>query len=230
MLQTGWGIYLRRSRRIRRKRIPRRASVAFRPKTRSGEKTYEFSVPIIAGHSSLGSPEDIVRARREDEERSSFYAERRFVNDNSTTSMSEQDERVPLTSLPPQQLVEIKNGLEGEIQSYGSSISQLQQALSRYMQSKAAIKHLGEAKENDKLMLPLTSSMYVRGRVEDPSRVLIDVGTGFFVKMSTKEGSDVVERKIQYISANVDAMRQELAKKRDMLQQVMDAFRQLQAR
>jgi hypothetical protein len=33
------------------------------------------------------------------------------------------------------------------------------------------------------IMLPLTSSLYVSGEVEDVEKVLVDVGTGYFVEV-----------------------------------------------
>ena len=31
-------------------------------------------------------------------------------------------------------------------------------------------------------MVPLTNSLYVRGKLADPDRVIVDVGTGFYVE------------------------------------------------
>lgn len=32
------------------------------------------------------------------------------------------------------------------------------------------------------VLVPLTNSLYVRGELSDPTRVIVDVGTGFYVE------------------------------------------------
>lgn len=32
------------------------------------------------------------------------------------------------------------------------------------------------------VLVPLTNSLYVRGKLSDPSNVLVDVGTGFYIE------------------------------------------------
>lgn len=34
----------------------------------------------------------------------------------------------------------------------------------------------------DEILVPLTSSLYVKGRLADREKVLVDVGTGFYVE------------------------------------------------
>lgn len=34
----------------------------------------------------------------------------------------------------------------------------------------------------DEILVPLTSSLYVKGRLTDREKVLVDVGTGFYVE------------------------------------------------
>lgn len=39
------------------------------------------------------------------------------------------------------------------------------------------------AKKNDRdILVPLTNSLYVRGKLTNPDRVIVDVGTGFYVE------------------------------------------------
>ena len=40
----------------------------------------------------------------------------------------------------------------------------------------------GDSEKKDQILVPLTSSLYVKGKLEDREKVLVDVGTGFFVE------------------------------------------------
>lgn len=45
------------------------------------------------------------------------------------------------------------------------------------------VARLGAFDETDKkILIPLTSSLYIPGRIKDTENVLVDVGTGYFVE------------------------------------------------
>ena len=46
-------------------------------------------------------------------------------------------------------------------------------------------------------MVPLTSSLYVPGVMEDNSNVLVEAGASYFIDMDTKEASAYTERKFK---------------------------------
>lgn len=41
----------------------------------------------------------------------------------------------------------------------------------------------------DEILVPLTSSLYVKGRLTDREKVLVDVGTGFYVEKVCGSGA-----------------------------------------
>lgn len=43
-------------------------------------------------------------------------------------------------------------------------------------------KEKAKGSSGDEILVPLTSSLYVRGRMASRERVLVDVGTGFYVE------------------------------------------------
>jgi prefoldin alpha subunit len=47
------------------------------------------------------------------------------------------------------------------------------------------------------LLVPLTSSLYVPGKLTDHEHVLVDVGTGFFVEKDIPGATDFYERKVK---------------------------------
>ncbi len=44
-------------------------------------------------------------------------------------------------------------------------------------------------------MVPLTSSLYVPGRMDDHNHVLIEVGAGYFIEKDTKQALEYCDRK-----------------------------------
>ena len=64
-----------------------------------------------------------------------------------------------------------------------SSQRQLQDAQQRFLGNIASLYTLGQAEEGQELLLPVTSTVFVGGRVACPERITIDIGTGYYAEM-----------------------------------------------
>ena len=51
-------------------------------------------------------------------------------------------------------------------------------------------------------MVPLTASLYCPGKIRDVNKVLIELGTGFFVERTAKEAATFLDRRIRLVDAN----------------------------
>ena len=49
-------------------------------------------------------------------------------------------------------------------------------------------------------MVPLTSSLYVPGIMEDNDKVLVEVGAGYFIEQSTDRAKDYCDRKVKMLN------------------------------
>ncbi|KAJ0069123.1 hypothetical protein NL108_018149, partial [Boleophthalmus pectinirostris] len=63
-----------------------------------------------------------------------------------------------------------------------SSIGQLKVVQTKFVEAKDSLNVLNQNNKGKELLVPLTSSMYVPGRLNDVEHVLIDVGTGYYVE------------------------------------------------
>ncbi|GFH14274.1 uncharacterized protein HaLaN_10299, partial [Haematococcus lacustris] len=70
------------------------------------------------------------------------------------------------------------------------------------------------------LLLPLTQSVYVSGEVASVEEVLVDVGTGYFVEMTTSAGQEFCERKASKLRASIKEIQEVLRQKQNQLLQV----------
>lgn len=46
------------------------------------------------------------------------------------------------------------------------------------------------------MLVPLTQSLYVPGRIKEPSKVMVDIGTGYYVEKSLPKAKEFMERKV----------------------------------
>ena len=62
------------------------------------------------------------------------------------------------------------------------SYSQLKLARSKYTGSQEALKEMKSENDNKPLLIPLTNSLYHTARLTQVDKVVVDIGTGYFVE------------------------------------------------
>ena len=54
------------------------------------------------------------------------------------------------------------------------------------------------------VLVPLTGSMYVPGKLSNPDKVVVDIGTGYYVEKNSKDAQDYFNRKGKYVTENME--------------------------
>lgn len=106
-----------------------------------------------------------------------------------------------IDSLTLQQLQAVRDQLNEEIQRLTTSFTQLRQAGSKYRASRAALEGIRDSRE---MLVPLTSALYVPGRLVAGTKVLVEVGTGYYVEKDTQQAQQFCERKVLMLRENMD--------------------------
>jgi prefoldin alpha subunit len=113
-----------------------------------------------------------------------------------------------LDSYSIEQLSQLKQQEESKLNQVTQHYSQLKQAQIRFMSSKDTLGELKDDKsvEGKEVMVPLTQSLYVSGKIRDPHKVIIELGTGFYVQQSISKSQNFLDRKIALIGKNADSI------------------------
>ncbi|OAK98672.1 Prefoldin alpha subunit [Phaeosphaeriaceae sp. SRC1lsM3a] len=115
-------------------------------------------------------------------------------------AQQQQGGQIDLAQLPIPQLRDLKSQLDAELTHLSTSFQSLRTAQSKF---RDCIKSLTTAfpestpTSSPPLLVPLTSSLYVPGKLTDHEHVLVDVGTGFFVEKGIADAKDFYERKVK---------------------------------
>jgi prefoldin alpha subunit len=97
-----------------------------------------------------------------------------------------------VTQLPVPQLQELKTQLDRELEHLTTSFQSLRTAQAKFRDCLASIATgLSSSTAEKTLLVPLTSSLYVPGKLTDHEHVLVDVGTGFFVEKDIPGAKDL---------------------------------------
>lgn len=84
--------------------------------------------------------------------------------------------------------------LEEEVNQLQGLVNVLTVAAERFQESKNCLKEFS-SKAHD-IQVPLTSLVYVPGKIANPGKVLVAIGTGYFVEMTTDKAHEYYERKL----------------------------------
>ncbi|KAK3858078.1 hypothetical protein Pcinc_035700, partial [Petrolisthes cinctipes] len=72
------------------------------------------------------------------------------------------------------------------------------------------------------LLVPLTSCMYVPGSIADAEKLLIDVGTGYYVERDVNGAKDYFKRKVKFVTEQMEKIQKIASEKSKLREVVMD--------
>lgn len=56
------------------------------------------------------------------------------------------------------------------------------------------------------MLVPLTSSLFIPGRMQDAGNVMVDIGTGYYLEKNLDEARDYLEKKMTGVTQNTDSL------------------------
>lgn len=63
--------------------------------------------------------------------------------------------------------------------------------------------------------MPLSSTLYVPGKLSDPDRVIVDVGTGYYVKKTRQEATKHYQAKADFVRGNLEKLQETIERKQE---------------
>ncbi|KAL4997168.1 Prefoldin [Aspergillus recurvatus] len=139
---------------------------------------------------------------------------------------------VNISSLSTPQLRALQTRLSTELEHLTSSHAKLRAAQSRFRDCVRSINDgvVGSEKKGtegkDEILVPLTSSLYVKGRLTDREKVLVDVGTGYYVEKTTAKAIEFYEQKVKELETNLTELEKLVQTKSSQQRLFEDALRQ----
>lgn len=133
--------------------------------------------------------------------------------------MSNLNKKVDLNQLQPQQLVEFRKSIDQEINHFTQSLQALQTAQSKLKDCISSVESM-EKSTNDELLVPLTSSLYLPGKITTKDQYLVDIGTGYFVEKLADDAKKVYETKINKLNDDSSKLKSILVQKNEILNNI----------
>jgi prefoldin alpha subunit len=142
----------------------------------------------------------------------------------SDTSKMSAPGSINLDSMSLEELNQLKQQEESRLQALMGRFQQLRAAAVRLSASVTAVSEITPASEGKEVMVPLTESVYVPGLIREPNKLLVEIGTGFYVEKSSKETTGFLDRKLKLVDANSDNITKAVAATRQNVESISMAM------
>lgn len=133
---------------------------------------------------------------------------------------------INLAKLPLPQLDQLKNQLGQEISVLQESMSRLKMVQQSFVSSDTSLEQLKLVEENKPILVPLTGSLYVPGKLVKHKRVMVDIGTGYYVQKSVDDAKKYFDKKIGFLAKQMEQLQPILQQKMILREEINDVFQQ----
>ncbi|KNC85712.1 hypothetical protein SARC_02122 [Sphaeroforma arctica JP610] len=123
---------------------------------------------------------------------------------------------VDLNTLPVQALANLKEQTEEEIQYLAQSKSQLELAAKKFVVAKQAVASINPESSQAQVLVPMTKSLYVPGKLSNVEKVVVELGTGYYVEKSMVEAGKYYDRRLEYLQTNIQGIVNHLNSKQNV--------------
>lgn len=131
---------------------------------------------------------------------------------------------IQLDDMSLDQLQQLRQQEEGRLQNLTQRYAQLRAAAARISASSRAVDELEKAPDNSQVLVPLTESLYVPGKVKPRNKLLVELGTGYYVEKSGSETQAFLDRKARLVQANSDNVTQVIQATQNNVQVIISAM------
>lgn len=121
--------------------------------------------------------------------------------------------------------MQFKQQLNQELEQLQGSYQALKMAQMKYKECRTNVKQIGDSAD-EQIMVPLTASLYVPGKVSNSDKFLIDVGTGYYVEKTGDEAANFFDSRLTKLSKDSTKLSSLIGEKAQLSQRVDEVLRQ----
>lgn len=85
-----------------------------------------------------------------------------------------------------------------------------------------------EKSGKDKILFPFGGGVFAYGEIDDNSYLLINVGSGIYVKRSLKEANDIIKKRVASLEKVIDEIEDRIKKYSSFMNKVVSEIQEMQ--
>jgi len=119
-----------------------------------------------------------------------------------------------------EELNNLKQQEEAHLEVVMSHFKTMRISAAKLLASKNALNTIKQSHEGSEIMIPLTESLYVPGKMKDIEKVTVELGTGFYVEKENQKAVDFLERKWKLVEENSKQIMKAINETKKNLEQI----------
>jgi prefoldin alpha subunit len=123
-----------------------------------------------------------------------------------------QPQMVDVRQLNPQQLTEVSQRIDQELAVLSGCHNELVSVKQKFITAREAVHDIKGA-NGQNLMVPLTGSLYVRGKLSQQDAFIVDIGTNYYVEKDHAAAMEFFDRKLKYVEENLEKVEPQVRQK-----------------
>ena len=130
-------------------------------------------------------------------------------------------EKLKLEGLNYNELLELKKTIETEINFLSGSFDQLRLAATKFSAAKEKLEIFNPEANDKDILVPLTTSVFIPGRLKSVDRIMFEVGASYFVEDTVPKATEFYNRRIESIKKNMMLISKIIENKSNQQQEVV---------
>ena len=130
-----------------------------------------------------------------------------------------------LQALSIDQLKGLKESMDQDIQALQRAYESLRGARTRFGDSKSYLDGFKGYDKGQELLVPVSSSLYVPGTLHETDKVLVDVGTGYYIQQSIPRAQDFFGKRMNQMKESMDNVAEAMTLKQRQQNTVIDLIK-----
>ncbi|ORX70168.1 Prefoldin alpha subunit [Linderina pennispora] len=120
---------------------------------------------------------------------------------------------ISLEDMPLPQLHKLKAQFEEEIGELTTAFTQMKQAQATFRECKSCVESMTADNMDKTIMVPLTNSLYVPGKLSNIDSVVVDAGTGYYIEKSVGDAAQYYDAKAEFVQGNAKKIQETIEQK-----------------
>ena len=130
-------------------------------------------------------------------------------------------QKINLENYSIQELATLRKRLEDDISTILDSYNGFKFLFKKFEDAKILVKSVSQQKSEDcEILVPLSNSLYIPGRMADTNSFVVDLGTGYFAEQNADQTVKYCDHTLDVIKTNGDKMAREINAKQQMRDEI----------
>ncbi|KAI9003069.1 subunit of tubulin prefoldin [Gaertneriomyces sp. JEL0708] len=133
-----------------------------------------------------------------------------------------QEQVINPMQIPLQQLRSMHSEIAEEMETLMSSFAHLKTVQAKYNDCLENLTELTPKNLDNEILVPLTTSLYVPGKLSDVEKVIVDVGTGYYIEQAVPDAKNYYTRKVDFLKGNLAKLQETVNDRKSKLDALRD--------